>query len=265
MRALRVIGLVMALGAAIAVFVLGGRNGGANWQVPALVLIGVLVLILHVATAHRPTRPAAGDGYVAPAHAHHNAGPHHLAEPSAAEVRSAQAAGLPSALHLHAGMTDIVVPPSSFPDAGHGHGPVISIAEGGPPPLHAVLASELPGAVPAGHRTGVRLPAAEQGPARVEPVPSTYTASPPPLPPSFATPPPTPTRYVEPVNGAGFDPLLVDLRSDTVDPMVMRVLPGEPPPIGSTADVVAPGFDPGAEPPSPTGPVCPRHDQRSPG
>lgn len=267
MRALRVIGLVVALGAAVAVFVVGGRNGGTDWQVPALVLIGVLVLILHAATVPRPARTVAVAGAVAPAPAHHNAGPNHLAEPSAAEVRSVQAAGVPSALHLHAGMNDIVVPPSSFPDAGHGHGPVISIADDGPPPLHAVLASEMPGAVPGVVDAGVEPPALEQpameqsamdqSAVSAESVPTAHMASPPP----FTGPPPMHSGPVDATNGAGFDPLLVDLRPDTVDPMVMRVLPGEPPPAGSTRDVVAPGFEPGfepgfdsgAEPPSPAG------------
>lgn len=223
MRALRAVGLLVALAAAVTVFVVGGRDGGTDWQVPALVLIGVLVIILHAATSpwtrsaeSRSTQVVADGGATQVPHAM----PHHLVDPTPAEVGSARVAGVPSPVQMHAGMPEIVVPAASFPDAGHGHGPVIAVTDDRPPPpLHAVLGSELPGAVPG-----------------------------------------QPTEPWAPPTGPSFDPLLVDLRPDTAEPMVMRVLPGDPPPEGSRADVVAPSFDPQAQaapapppPPPPNG------------
>ncbi len=215
MRALRVVGLVVATVAAVAVFVVGGRDGGTEWQVPALVLIGVLVLILHVATASgsRSPQPVTVAGTTHVPHAM----PHHLVDPTSAEVGPARFAGVPSPVQMHVGMPEVVVPAASFPDAGHGHGPVIAVTDDRPPPpLHAVLGSELPGAVPG-----------------------------------------QPTQPWAPPTGPSFDPLLVDLRPGTAEPMVMRVLPGDPPPEGSRADVVAPSIDPhvqGAPAPPPPPP-----------
>ena len=203
MRALRAVGLVVTTVAAVVVFVVGGRDGGTDWQVPALVLIGVLVLILHVATApgSRSPQPVPVAGTTQVPHAM----PHHLVDPTSAEVGPARFTGVPSPVQMHAGMPEVVVPAASFPDAGHGHGPVIAVTDDRPPPpLHAVLGSELPGAVPG--QPPLAAPAGPTDPAQV-------------------------------------DPLLVDLRPDTSEPMVMRVLPGPPPPEGSRVDVVAPPLD----------------------
>lgn len=210
MRTLRGVLLLLALGAAVAVFVVGGRDGGTDWQVPALVLIGVVVLIIQAATSTgRPDR-APVVAPVGPSYEerHHLANPHHMAEPSTAEHGGATGA-VPLTRPVHTGMTDVVVPAASFPDAGHGHGPVIRVSDDAPPPpLHSVL-----------------QPPAPAAPAE----------------------PPTPASVPTDV-GRTPDPVLLDLRPETDDPMVMRVIAGEPPPPGSRADVSAPDTSSAPEP-----------------
>lgn len=129
---MRAFGLVVAVVAAVAVFVVGGRDGGQSWQIPGLVLIGVLVLILWAATSGRGRiRPVeARDLHQAP---QVQPNPHHMADPNLAEMhRTADAIPVDGVGH-------IVVPASSFPDAGHGHGPVISVSGDSPPPMRTVL------------------------------------------------------------------------------------------------------------------------------
>ncbi|MFZ4518961.1 MAG: hypothetical protein ACOYOP_11255 [Microthrixaceae bacterium] len=215
MRALRILALGLAAIAAVVVFVVGGRDGGQDWQVPALVLIGVLALIVALITspytraavavpvAATGTVPSpAVPGGVAGVAAIHGVGPHHLADPSAAE--SGPVAGLPADAH---GLPGVVVPASSFPDAGHSHGPVIAVHDGSPPPpLHAVLAP---------------VPAASAAPA-----PADFTASSP-------------------------DSVMVDLRPETEEPMVTRLLDRPPPAPGDRADVAAPPVADGPVPPAP--------------
>lgn len=222
MRALRILALGLAAIAAVVVFVVGGRDGGQDWQVPALVLIGVLALIVALITSPytrpvvavpvaptRDVRPVVPGG-VAGVAALHGAGPHHLAEPSTAET--GPVAGLPADAH---GLPGVVVPASSFPDAGHSHGPVIAVHDQAPPPpLHAVLAP--PSAAPPG----------------TPPVP-------PPAPGFTASSP---------------DSVMVDLRPETDDPMVTRLLDRPPPAPGDRADVAAPAVGDTPPPPPPPPP-----------
>lgn len=127
-RALRTAGLVVASGVAIAVFIVGGRDGGEDWQVPALVLIGVLVIILHVATAPAAVSPGITDAARSAPIA------------AAGHVGVQPPAGPVVAPHGVDGSGHVVVPASSFPDAGHAHGPVIAVtSDRPPPPLRSVL------------------------------------------------------------------------------------------------------------------------------
>jgi hypothetical protein len=122
----RAIGLVLAAVAAVAVFVLGGQDGGTDWQVPALVLIGVLVLILGVATSG--SRPAVAAAPAAGA-------PPEPVVPGAPSVAPAPAGGV-----YVPGLPQVNIPAGSFPDPGHAHGPVRAITpDQPPPPLHEVL------------------------------------------------------------------------------------------------------------------------------
>lgn len=264
MRMLRAVLLVLALAAAVVVFVVGSRDGGTDWQVPALVLIGVLVLIIHAATAtgrHPAPQVVPTQTVVASTltyeERHHHANPHHIAVPSAAELGGQATSAVVSAATAHVGMTDIVVPASSFPDAGHGHGPVIRVADDSPPPpLHSVLQSTQPptpptAPVPAAAPTSPWLPPPDPAAILTPPAHGRSTASaaalhaeaPAQIAPSGE---PGPTSVQGPPglaipSGAAqpTDPVLVDLRPETDDPMVMRVLPGEPPP-ASRADVTSP-------------------------
>lgn len=265
MRMLRAVLLVLALAAAVVVFVVGSRDGGTDWQVPALVLIGVLVLIIHAATAtgrHPAPQVVPTQTVVASTptyeERHHHANPHHIAVPSTAELGGQAASAVFSTARTHVGMTDIVVPASSFPDAGHGHGPVIRVADDSPPPpLHSVLES-------------TRNPTPPTAPVSTASTP-TSPGLPPPDPAAILTPPAhgrstasaaamhaeapaqiAPSGEPGPTSAQGAhgvalpggpaqptDPVLVDLRPETDDPMVMRVLPGGPPP-ASRADVTSP-------------------------
>lgn len=231
MRTLRGVLLVLALAAAIAVFVAGRRDDDPSWELPSLILIGVVVLVIHAVTspdratiASVPTVVAHGPTYE---DLHHHANPHHAPDPTAAEHGGA--VGAVPTTSVHVGMADVVVPASSFPDAGHGHGPVISVSDDAPPPpLHALL--QPPSIAPE--------PAAPSAPPAAAPAP------PPPPDPSTMLAGPD-GAAVAPVTAAPMtppplDPVLLDLRPETEDPMVMRVIAGEPPPPGSRADVTSP-------------------------
>ena len=129
----RAIGLVLAAVAAVAVFVLGGQDGGTDWQVPALVLIGVLVLILGVATSVSRPAVAAAPAAVAPV------GPPEPVVPGAPSAAPAPAGGAAGGVYVP-GLPQVNIPAGSFPDPGHAHGPVRAITpDQPPPPLHEVL------------------------------------------------------------------------------------------------------------------------------
>lgn len=126
-RVVRTIGLVAATVAAVAVFVVGGRDGGADWQVPGLVLIGVLVVILQASTSmsRRPAPLAASPMVSAP---------------------SPSPGALPGHVSYVPGLPQVQIPKGSFPDPGHSHGPIIQISDDRPPPpLHEVLRPDVDG------------------------------------------------------------------------------------------------------------------------
>lgn len=145
-RVLRIGGLIVAAIAAVAIFLSDSSDGQGSWQLRALVFIGVLVVILHVATttwtsASTETTTEVVEYFPIPEHLLH-ATPGHLAEPTAAETRiqaPEQNDASPAALPTHPGMPGLVVSSASFPDAGHSHGPVIAVNDGQLPPLHEVL------------------------------------------------------------------------------------------------------------------------------
>lgn len=268
---LRAVLLASAFAAAVVVFAVGRRDGAPAWEIPALILIGVAVLVIHAATSEKryptsvvTTQAQPGASYE---ELHHRANPRHVSDLSTAERHGHSSGGVPTTT-THVGMTDVVVPAASFPDAGHGHGPVIRVADDmPPPPLHAVLQSDgLP--VPPefdGGTTPFGAPAVVTPPQS----PPLYSPLPPPLPqhpPSSQTPPQPPpsssslappdpaTILPGPGAVAPIDPVLLDLRPETEDPMVMRLIVGEPPPPGSRADVSSPDGStsaPGPPPPPP--------------
>ena len=146
-QVIRVGGLVVAAVAAVVVFLSADRDGQFDWQVRTLVFIGVLVLILHVATttwtsAPTETTTEVVEYFPIPEHLlHATAG--QLLEPTAAETRIQSPdhiAGRPAPLPPYPDMPGLVVSSASFPDAGHAHGPVIAVTDDQPlPPLHEVL------------------------------------------------------------------------------------------------------------------------------
>lgn len=151
-RILRALGLLVAAVAAVVVFVSVGDEGGSDWQIRALVFIGVLVLILHVATSSWVSPPTeitteVVEYFPVAEHLLH-ASPNHLPDPTAAEARiqpsdhsEARSAQLPT----HPDLPGLVVPATAFPDAGHAHGPVLAVNDDQPlPPLHAVLRPAAP-------------------------------------------------------------------------------------------------------------------------
>ena len=214
-RLLRGAGFAMGTIAAVVVFVVGARNGVQDWTVPALLLVGILMFVLHVATLAFATEgdeqtttrqiveyEVVPQGFGAPT------GPATGFEPTAAP-------GLVAATVPGLGAMAIQEPPpGSFPDAGNSHDKRYTVTEAGPPPLHEVLV-ETPGPVAA------------------------------------------PADFEEDSD----DSVFLDIRPQRDDePMVQRMLHGEPPPEDATADVSAPAVhtESAAEPSSLPGPTGPR-------
>jgi len=143
-RLLRGAGFAMGTIAAVVVFAAGARNGVQDWTVPALLLVGILVFVLHVSTLafatdgdmETTTRQVVEyemvpQGFVAPA------GPTTGVDPTVATP------GLVAATVPGLGAMAIQEPPpESFPDAGNSHDKRYTVTEAGPPPLHAVLADQ---------------------------------------------------------------------------------------------------------------------------
>ncbi|MFM7062096.1 MAG: hypothetical protein ACKO04_01195, partial [Actinomycetes bacterium] len=131
-RLLRGAGFALGTIAAVVVFVVGARNGVQDWTVPALLLVGVLVFVLHVATLsvamdgdqETTTRQiveyeVVPQGPVGPRPA--GGGP---ALPGA--VAAATVPGL--------GAMVLQEPPTaSFPDAGNEHDKRYTVTDGGSP------------------------------------------------------------------------------------------------------------------------------------
>jgi hypothetical protein len=203
--------------AAVVVFVVGARSGVQDWTVPALLLVGILMFVLHVATLAFATE---GDettttrqiveyemvpqGFTAAPGAQ-SFDPTSPSTTAAAALVAATVPGLGA-------MVMNEPPAESFPDAGNSHDKRYHVTEAGPPPLHAVLAES-------------------PGPAAAE------------------------------FDEDSDDSVYLDIRPQRDDePMVQRMLHGEEPPEGATADVSAPAVhaDPGsADPaqfPGPSGP-----------
>lgn len=219
-RLLRGTGFAMGTIAAVVVFVVGARSGVQDWTVPALLLVGILVFVLHVSTlafatdgdVETTTRQVVEyevvpQGFATPA------GPAPVYDPTAATA----APGLVAATVPGLGAMVIQEPPAeSFPDAGNSHDKRYTVTEAGPPPLHEVLVDT-------------------SGPAAA------------------------PADFEEDSD----DSVFLDIRPQRDDePMVQRMLHGEPPPEDATADVSAPAVhaEPAAEPdplPGPSGPRLP--------
>ena len=212
-RLLRGAGFAMGTIAAVVVFVVGAQSGVQDWTVPALLLVGILVFVLHVSTlafatdgdVETTTRQVV-EYEVVPQGFGTPAGPASGYDPTAATA----APGLVAATVPGLGAMVIQEPPAeSFPDAGNSHDKRYTVTEAGPPPLHEVL---------------VEHPA----------------------------PAATPADFEEDSD----DSVYLDIRPQRDDePMVQRMLHGEPPPEDTTADVSAPAVH--AEPaplPGPSGP-----------
>jgi len=214
-RLLRGAGFAMGTIAAVVVFAAGARNGVQDWTVPALLLVGILVFVLHVSTLafatdgdmETTTRQVVEyemvpQGFVAPA------GPTTGVDPTVATP------GLVAATVPGLGAMAIQEPPpESFPDAGNSHDKRYTVTESGPPPLHEVL---------------VDAPAPTAAPDFEE---------------------------------DSEDSVYLDIRPQRDDePMVQRMLHGEAPPEGATADVSAPAVQAedvpveAAQLPGPSGP-----------
>ncbi len=218
-RLLRGAGFAMGTIAAVVVFVVGARNGVQDWTVPALLLVGILVFVLHVATL---SVAMDGDQVTTTRQiVEYEVVPQGVAAPSFEPTSPAPASSGPPAPGVVAatvpGLGAMVMqdpPPGAFPDAGNSHDKRYTVTDGGtPPPLHAVLADE-------------------PGPA-------------------------APAAFAEDSD----DSVYLDIRPQRDDePMVQRVLYGEPPPEGTTADVSAPAVQPdqSAAPTSLPGPSGPR-------
>ena len=219
-RLLRGMGFAMATIAAVVVFAVGARNGVQDWTIPALLLVGILVFVLHVATLAFAT-----DGDVATTTrqvVEYEMVPQGFAAPAgpAAGFDPTAAAGVPAPGLVAAtvpGLGAMVIqepPPESFPDAGNSHDKRYTVTEAGPPPLHEVL---------------VDRPAPSAAPATFE--------------------------------EDSDDSVYLDIRPQRDDePMVQRLLHGEPPAVDSSDDVSAPAVhtETAAQPASLPGPTGPR-------
>lgn len=204
-RLLRGAGFAMGTIAAVVVFVVGARNGVQDWTVPALLLVGVLVFVLHVATL---SVAMDGDQETTTRQiVEYEVVPQGGAAPSFVPTAPAPTSSVPPAPGVVAatvpGLGAMVLqepPPGAFPDAGNEHEKRFTVTDGGtPPPMHAVLADE--------------------------PV----------------LPPASPATFAEDSD----DSVYLDIRPQRDDePMVQRMLYGEPPPEGATADVSAPAVQP---------------------
>ena len=153
-RLLRGMGFAMGTIAAVVVFVAGARNGVQDWTVPALLLVGILMFVLHAATLAFATE---GDEATTTRQiVEYEEVPQGFAAAPGAQSfdptapSTATAAPLVAATVPGLGAMVINEPPAeSFPDAGNSHDKRFTVTEAGPPPLHAVLADS-PGPVAAG-------------------------------------------------------------------------------------------------------------------
>lgn len=212
-RLLRGAGFAMGTIAAVVVFVVGARNGVQDWTVPALLLVGILMFVLHVATLAFATE---GDEETTTRQiVEYEVVPQGFgAAPGFAPTApaGAPAPGLVAATVPGLGAMALQEPPpQSFPDAGNSHDKRYTVTESGPPPLHEVL---------------VETPA-----------------------------PATAAAFEEDSD----DSVYLDIRPQRDDePMVQRMLHGEAPPEGATADISAPGVQAeqadAAQLPGPSGP-----------
>ena len=226
MRALRILGYGLAVIAAVVVFIMGGRDGGQDWQIPGLVLIGVLVVILHFATQPFMQEPVVTREIV-----------------EYTTVGSVAAAGPVAAtpmtpVPIGQRLPDVAPNPvvdAVFPDAGRAHAPAHAPSDqSGLPALHEVL----PGPTappPASAPPPVAPPAQPVVPAAAHPAAEVAAAA--------------------GVAGSSPDSVLVDLRTGhEEDPMVFRFVEGDPSAAGRD-DVSAPAVESGAVESAPLAPT----------
>jgi len=208
-RLLRGAGFAMGTIAAVVVFVVGARNGVQDWTVPALLLVGVLVFVVHVATL---SVAMDGDQETTTRQiVEYEVVPQGLAAPSFEPTSVSSVPPAPGVVAATVpGLGAMVLqdpPPGAFPDAGNEHEKRFTVTDGGtPPPMHAVLAED------------------------PVPAPASPTAA-----------PGAPAAFAEDSD----DSVYLDIRPQRDDePMVQRMLHGEAPPEGTTADVSAPAVHP---------------------
>lgn len=232
MRALRILGYGLAVIAAVVVFVMGGRDGGQNWQIPGLVLIGVLVVILHFATQPFMQEPVVTREIV-----------EYTTVGSVAAAGPAPA-GSATPMPIGQRLPDVAPNPvvdSVFPDAGRAHAPAYAPTDQtGLPALHEVLPGPTSptNAPPPTQPVQPTAPAQEVAPQIAHPAAESAELA-----------------AVAGVAGSSPDSVLVDLRTGhEEDPMVFRFVEGDPTAAGRH-DVSAPAveltsFEPSALEPS---------------